>query len=266
MTNTDFPQIPVNPQPERHSVFAYCADGSRYRVKSDDLTYTRALEVFGPEDNRLRNATEPVRINGSQIQYFNVRSMDDPDWNTSPVGTVVWGFQADDYGKMPMFTIRVNNMVKKLKGTMRDAMESAAFTDRLSYDTHAKTKEGLVNRDMVATRYGGTLTQFGIAVAHQVFLAERGVTVEQFHAKRRNEQRAATLKHAAKTAAYKRRVNALSPALAGLSFQGKPAADMLVSDDYQRPMYKHSPTFGNGKIEMTFDELEALVAKLSQAR
>src|SRR4051812_43341714 len=203
MTNTA--NLTITPQhADRHAVFAYLANGERARVSVDDMTYNTALTMWQRIDERLRNTNEPVRINGSQVQWFNVRSMDDPDWNTAPKSNLIWGFVAADFGTNGVFTKRANTAAKLLTSAQRDALLSAAkrqsqckdretmteTTFSLRYETHAKTKQSLATKGLLRDSYATALTPLGEAVARVLFAEENGgKTVEEANDEFRNQLR-----------------------------------------------------------------------------
>lgn len=63
---------------ELHAVFAVLPDGSRVRV-TDPLSWDRAVAEWTKADDARR------AHRFGDVLHFCVRSMDDPDWNESPV-------------------------------------------------------------------------------------------------------------------------------------------------------------------------------------
>lgn len=250
-----------------HAVFAATADGNRYRITSSS-TNNDALETWQRMDERHRNHKAsglPCRISGSQVDYFNVRRMDDENWNAAPLhtehGCVQWGWQAEDFGPGGD-QWHVTKKVR-LSDTQSDAMAAAAEYGQIPDSTHHKTYHKLFQMGLIrhAEPYSD-LTPLGQAVANRAYVAEHGATITEVKAIKAAKAEQARIEREAKAADIKDRCEALCMYLTSdLHINGKPAPEALLTNDYNTPMYL-AGSDAEGFFKITLSELEAIVTKL----
>lgn len=235
-----------------HSVFCVTVDGNRYRVLSEG-SYDLSLQRYASMDAELtrnRNQDKPVRVNDVQVDYFNVRAMDDEHWGNSPHALVFWGYTLMDYSPGGS-QWRVTRNVK-LSEVQREAMAGAAINGYLGYNVHHKCRYKLESMDLTSSHFdGATLTDLGKAVANREFMAEHGMSVKDYQRteNERIENERIALRNAQQ--ARKVRAEALALRLSGLTLNGSPAPEALIGE-----------RLASGRYIVTLDELEAIVNKV----
>lgn len=251
-----------------NAVFAVTADGTRYRVTREFPTYERALSEYTELDAKLRNYNSmgyPCRISDSQVEFFNVRAMNDTEWATAPYhvdhGSIQWGFQSSDYA--PGGSQWQVAKAIRLSETQQDELAYAAEHGHLRYSVHHKCYNKLAEMKLISyAGKGANLTTLGEAVAARAYQFINGATVAEVRAVREREAQRQQDARLARIKDITERATALTMFLnSELTIGGLPAPEALVNNDYNSPVYCANAS-QEGHYKITLTELEALVRRL----